>query len=190
MRDFLYVPFKDLHSCLLETKCCLTNTLLMDWGKCIDQNWWVSQLLVTTFHFLDSTCSWGTFLTQKHAVHYIEKYEKSALCATQSVRFLVHNTLQPIRVPPCLLPSSRPSVSVRTLTASIHQGNDTVQWYRKHTVTLQRERKVSLWQSEWSLNPPRSQGRGDGSLEDTTYNAAGVESSSYSINSKKSIKKS
>lgn len=37
------------------------------------------------------------------------------------------------------------------------------------------ERKVRLllpdcyWQSEWSLNPTRSQGHGDGSLEDTTY---------------------
>lgn len=54
--------------------------------------------------------------------------------------FLVHDLIQQmIRWLPT--PTSRPFVSVRALTRGIHQSNDTVQWYHKHTVTLWRERE-------------------------------------------------
>lgn len=106
--------------------------------------------------------------TQKHGV----KSTKSI----KPTRFTIlsHNKATPCR--PCLmqpmircLPASphplalSPFVSVRTLASGIHQSNDSVQWYHKHTATLRRERKVRLLLTVWmitqSYQKPRSWGR-------------------------------
>ena len=92
---------------------------------------------------------------------------------------LLHNSMLPmIRCLPCLPPTSPlylpsslsgpwPEAFIRAMMLFSGVSN-ILSLYGER----ERERSDYHWQSEWSLNLTRSQGRGDGNLEDTTHSVA------------------